>query len=40
MIPTSVRFAKEHERRGDLVAELENTSMAGGFVESPKADFS
>jgi hypothetical protein len=40
MIATSMRFAKKHERRGDLVAELENTSSGGGFVRSPKADFS
>ena len=31
MIATSVRFAKEHERRGDLVAEVENTSSGGGM---------
>src|SRR5258706_14833215 len=39
MIATSLRFAKEHERRGNLIAELENTSIVGGFVKSPKADF-
>jgi len=33
MLSTSVRCAKEHERRGDLVAELENTSSGGGFVK-------
>jgi hypothetical protein len=40
MITTFARFAKEQERRGDLVGELENTSSRDSFVRSPKADFS
>jgi hypothetical protein len=40
MRATSVRFAKEHERRGDLVAELANTSSGGDLVKRTKADFS
>jgi hypothetical protein len=40
MLATSVRFAKEYERRGDLVEELENTPSVRGFVKYPKADFS
>ena len=40
MIVTSVRFAKEHQRRADLVAEVENTSIGGGFVKRTKTDFS
>jgi hypothetical protein len=40
MIATSVLCAKEHERRSDLVAELETTSGGGGYVKRTEADFS
>jgi hypothetical protein len=40
MITTFACFAKEQEHRGDPVVELEKTSSGGGFVKSPKADFS
>jgi hypothetical protein len=40
MRATPVHFAKEPEQRGDLVAEVENTSSGGGFVKRIKADFS
>jgi len=31
---------KEHKLRGDLVAEVETTSMVDGLVKRTKADFS
>ena len=39
MIATSLPFAKEHEQRADLGAEVANTSSGGGLMKSPKADF-
>jgi hypothetical protein len=36
----AAKIGRRHEPRGDLVAEVEITSMVGGLVKSPKADFS
>jgi hypothetical protein len=37
---TCARFAKEHEPRGELGAELENISSECGSLKRTKADFS